>query len=854
MADLSPTQERRPFRLRTVWGRDALLLTGFSGEERLSHLFDFSVDAVIPLHQEEQHHPADLLASTATIAMDAASLANKTAAEVRVPVRHLNGIVAEADRVGEDEQFAHYRLRLVPRPYVMTMNAVCRVFHDQTVVEIVEQIFRSYDSRFFADFEYDLRAVSKERCFRFDYCVQYEESDFDFISRLLEEEGIYYYFEHEAERHRMIFADSPASEHRAAVRLPLSRTNRRNERCVFDWSMANRMRPVQFSVRDQFFQHVPRQANGASAQCGPHVELGAEPMRLDWSAGLGMRSGSCAEFTDARLSSRFESNRRGGDEGISGLAKRKVHDRSERSAVEAAVVSAKSNDERLQPGMSLELVGTAKSAGRYLIERVRHQVLLPAYVASDATEQPYQNEIACIPAQLAYRPERRTRRPIFAGLQTATVVGSTGDENSDDEIHTDHFGRVKVRFHWMEPGMSTCWLRVVQSSAGQGWGSFMLPRQGQEVAVAFRNGDLDAPFVLGSLYNAEQSVPFDLPAERTLSGYRSHTRGGSAHQSSQLLFNDQPGGEYVHLHSEGDLHAVAQNNSYFNVGDYYQFQIGSSVDDVSARLPAVDSGAGGSTDGSDDDGSSTTTSSDSFISQLTPAQQQKLAAIEAAAKKADATVKGIKTKMATDGGVKGKIAGIEKKAEGKIGGIKEGIDAKIEGLKGMIGHIKGDMITKVDGSTKIITKGGYLQFTDGAVVKSEKDTQIYNHGYFKVNTHGYSQVVVFGASTSTVLGGVANTIVGGSATTIVGAASSMINLAGASCNLGLSAATFSLSLNYCGINPLKTRIESITTNLQTVNAVLGVSNTKVGATDTTVDAKKSEINAIRSAVGLTTIV
>jgi len=436
--------------------------------------------------------------------------------------RHFHGLIGHAERGATQSDGIEHHLSLVPSLWRLAHRQTSRIFQELTLPEVVTSVLNEagLDGSFgFAlDGSYDPEET----------LVQYQESDFDFVSRLTEEAGLYYAVAHQDGQHRIVFGDGelgrlpPPGGGTLVAPYRLGGGQAREEVTAF--RQGDGLRSGKVALREFDFET-------------PASYLDAEA--------TGARFADLAHFS---YPGRFESENEG-----QVLAARRL----EGYVAEAQAHFGESTVLRLLPGSVFTLKGYPRrdSAGDYLVVRVVHRL------RSKGAEEPlgYENSFACLPADLPFRPERSTPRPAAPGLQSATVVGQSGEE-----IHVDEFGRIKVQFHWDRLGTNdehaSAWLRVAQPWAGAGWGALFLPRVGQEVVVAFLHGDLRRPIVLGGLYNERNMPRFALPEHRTRSGFVSKStpngRGGN-----ELIFEDKAGAEELILRAQKDLNLTVGNDS-----------------------------------------------------------------------------------------------------------------------------------------------------------------------------------------------------------------------------------------------------------------------------------------------------
>lgn len=453
--------------------------------------------------------------------------------------RFFNGMVAhlESWEAGRGDDRRRYRVRIVPDLWRLSQVRRSRIFQEVSVPDIVQKVLRQGGVAW--------RSALKEGYRAREYCVQYNESDLEFVSRLLEEEGIYFFFVHDRDSHTLVLGDARSSsqpiagEKRVVFREP-SRMAAGAE-YIDAFSGQLEVRPDSVALRD--FNYLTPEAD-LTVGCNAKQEGGAGGLEI------------------------YEYPGRYG-EGDAGKALARI--RLEEQRVRSAMVHGSGLSRRLLPGHVFELEEHPDHGvnGEYLVVSVRHRGQQPGVLAQGGSQvsgerEGYRNEFTCIRSDVPFRPERRTPRPVITGPQTAIVTGP-----SSEEVWCDEHGRVTVQFHWDRDGRkdetSSCWIRVSQSWAGQGWGALYLPRIGQEVVVAFHEGDPDRPLVTGAVYNGMNQPPVSLPAEKTKSTLRSATSPGSA-GSNELRFEDQKDAEEIYLHAQKDLNVVVENDKGQRVG------------------------------------------------------------------------------------------------------------------------------------------------------------------------------------------------------------------------------------------------------------------------------------------------
>ena len=508
---MAMTQKNRLLNLTTPLGDDVLLLTSFSGNEEMSRLFSFQLQMI---SDNNAITASDIVGKDVTFS-------------VRLPddsFRHFNGFVSRFSAGDEDnEGRRNYRAEVVPWLWFLTRTADCRIFQKKTVPQIIEQIFSDLG---FSDFQLQLGGSHPER----DYCVQYRETDFNFVLRLMEEEGIFFFFKHEDGKHTMMIADRATSYEdcqESEVDYPTDRGTRAIEHHLTSWEHRYEFRTGKWAQTDYNFE-TP--STSLVTNTNTVVSLpGTDKYEVYDCPGIYGDTGNGQPLTDVRM---------------------------EEAEVEYDVVQATSNCKTFTPGGKFKVRQhrcSSEEGNKYVITSILHSATeSAAYETGAAPDEGYTNSLTCIPDSVTFRPARVTPKPFVQGVQTAVVVGPSGEE-----IYTDKYGRVKVQFYWDREGKkdenSSCWIRVSQNWAGNKWGIVFNPRMGQEVIVDFIEGDPDRPIITGRVYNAEQMPPYELPGEQTKSTLKSRSsKDGTADNFNEIRFEDRKGEEEIYIHAEKD--------------------------------------------------------------------------------------------------------------------------------------------------------------------------------------------------------------------------------------------------------------------------------------------------------------
>jgi len=474
-------------------GAETFLLSTFTGEEALSQLFSYKLELFA---ENDRDIPLDALVGRS---------ASVNVALADGSVRYFNGIAKRISQGARGKTYTSYRAEVVPSQWLLTRTQRSRIFQEKGVPDILRQVLGS------ANVEFRLAAPYEPR----NYCVQYRETDFNFASRLMEEEGIFYFFKHSQAGHTLVvgddasaYADVPGSHD---IPFDPSGASRDTAPVIFAWEKVQELRSGKVTLRDHNFQ-LPDENLEGSALIRESVRVGqvTHALRVAGNDGL--------EIYDypGGYAKRFDGIDGGGGsqpgeiQKLFAAAQRAAVIRMDEEALPSITINGSSNTRQLGSGERFGLVGHPNGDGPYVLTSVRHGARV-----SDPQGGPkafhYENDFTCIPEALAFRPSRSTPKPIVHGSQTAVVVGPAGEE-----IFTDKYGRVKVQFFWDRDGKkdehSSCWIRLSEQYSGNG-GITWVPRIGQEVIVDFLEGDPDQPLVTGSVFNPQHMPPLPWPPQ-----------------------------------------------------------------------------------------------------------------------------------------------------------------------------------------------------------------------------------------------------------------------------------------------------------------------------------------------------
>ena len=526
-----PTQATRHIAIHTPLGDDVLLLRSFSVHEEISRLFEFDLDL---LSEDDEINFDDIIGQNVTISMELPGGGK----------RYWNGYINRfVQGVSTSSKFAQYRATMVPWLWFLTRTSDCRIFQEKTVPEIVKQIFNDLG---FSDIEDRLSGSYRT----WTYCVQYRETDFNFVSRLMEQEGIYYYFLHEQGKCTIVLCDSlskhdPYGDYAEIDFTPDTRSSSLQER-ISTWTVEKSVQSGKFAHTDYNFTKPSTSLMSIEEDQKGHAQANYEI--YDYP-------GEYPEKAD-------------GDQYA------KV--RMEELAQPYEICSGQSDSRGISSGYLFTMAKHTRTDQNrdYLILSTNYQAAAEDYETSGGQDEICSCSLTAIPSSVQFRPARTSSKPVIQGTQTAVVTGPAGEE-----IYTDEHGRVKVQFHWDREGKydenSSCWIRVGQNWAGKRWGGLHIPRIGQEVIVDFLEGDPDHPIIVGAVYNGNNMPPYDLPAEKTKSTLKSDsTIGGGG--SNEIRFEDKKGSEEVYLHGQKDWTIAIDNDKNQTVGHDETMSVGNN--------------------------------------------------------------------------------------------------------------------------------------------------------------------------------------------------------------------------------------------------------------------------------------
>jgi type VI secretion system secreted protein VgrG len=540
MASPQILQAGRLLAVETPLGKNVMVINHFSGSESISGLFHYQLDLLAEVGQKISFK--DLLGRNITVSLQLAGSKQ----------RYFHGVLGRIAQGRKDDRWVHYQADVYPWLWLLTLRSNCRIFQDKTIPEIIKAIF---DEMKATHPEVTYRDALAGDHIKLDYCVQYRETDFNFVSRLMEQEGIFYFFEHEHNKHTLVLADS----NNAFKDCPDKSTfNYRSEGgygeredTIDEWRTEQQLRPGKYSMRDH------------------HFELPSKMLEVNEPTTVKVGNNDKLEIYDypGEYAARF--NKPDGRLGnVEPEGRKLVRARMEQEEYPGQTFRGSSDIRYFISGHKFSLSKHFQRDGQYVLTRVQYSTAQsPDYLSDHTGDQSYACSFECVSASTPVRPARVTPKPFVQGPQTAVVTVKSGEES-----WLDKYGRVRVQFFWDREGKndekSTCWVRVAQPWAGNQWGAHFWPRVGQEVVVAFLEGDPDQPLIVGSTYNAAQMPPYPLPQSYTRSGIktRSSKQGGSS-DYNELRFEDLKGKEQIFFNAQRDMDERVENDSRGYIGN-----------------------------------------------------------------------------------------------------------------------------------------------------------------------------------------------------------------------------------------------------------------------------------------------
>jgi type VI secretion system secreted protein VgrG len=484
--------------ITTPLDKDVLLFHKMRATEEMGRLFEYELDL---LSSQGDLDLDEVLGKSMTVTLERADQG----------VRHFSGLCSRIAQGGREGRYYAYHATLRPWLWFLTRTKNYRIFQEKNVPDILKEIFSQHAA--IADVQDELT----ESYGPWTYCVQYNESDFAFVSRLMEHEGIYYYFKHSEGKHTLVLADS-YSAHASAYDdeipfIPPEERIRPEREHVSEWSITRELQPGKYALAAYDFEKPSVDLQVRSHITRSHALSAYEVFEYHW------------DYIDRNDGETY--------------ARTRIEE--EQAKYERA--RGATNARGMAPGYLFNLGSHPRSDqnAEYVVVSAEYQMQAGQYEGRDTAAAEYSCKFTALSTQHPFRAERITPKPIVHGPQTALVVGPSGED-----IHTDKFGRIKVHFYWDRYGKrddsSSCWIRVSQNWGGKGWGGMFIPHVGQEVIVQFEGGDPDLPLVTGRVYNAENMPPVELPGGKTKSIIRDHG-------ANEIVMEGDAGGQRITMYS-----------------------------------------------------------------------------------------------------------------------------------------------------------------------------------------------------------------------------------------------------------------------------------------------------------------
>jgi len=543
---MAVTQDNLNFVVSSPLGRDVLLFHAMTAHEQLSQPFAFD------LHVLSKSAGIDFL--------DVLGKPIIVAFPINGGIRYLHGLANAMAQTGEAEGMTKYTIDVRPWLWFLSRNADCRVFQQSTIPDIIKEVF---GDRGFTDFEDSLTATYPT----LDYCVQYCESDLNFVSRLMEAAGIYYFFKHTDTAHKLVLADAYSAHettpgYETVPYFPPENASQRARDHINGWQLRQQMQPGTFAVNAFDLENPTSDLESKSTVSRSHDHATMEIYDYPGAYTVSGDGENIAKLRIEELQSQFE------------------------------VTEGSGTARGMAVGSLFELSGCYRpdQNREYLITATTLAVQGASFVSGGGSSNSFSCSLAAMDSQQPFRAPRVARKTFVQGPQTAIVVGPEGEE-----IWTDEYARVKVQFHWDRYGTSdensSCWVRVSQAWAGNAWGSIQLPRIGQEVIVSFLEGDPDRPIITGRVYNADNMPPYTMPDNQTQSGMVSRsTTEGDATTFNEMRFEDKKDEEEISIQAEKNFTRVVKNDDTLKVGFEKMDKGDQTIDIYNDRTVTIDQG------------------------------------------------------------------------------------------------------------------------------------------------------------------------------------------------------------------------------------------------------------------------
>lgn len=514
----------RTYKISGPFDSESLLFRSMSGNEALSSIYEFRLEFV---SKDKNFDARTLIGKELTLKVNNG---NKN--------RYLSGLVTQAKRVGQETTTERYFIfETIVRPWLWlaTKTNHYKIFQKKNIPQVIKETLE--------DYPFELEIKTEESYREWGYCVQYDETDYEFVSRLMEHEGIYFWFEHSDGKHKLIITDSKNSHKPVDAYDSLSFYDQglgldHTEEHFYEWQPKLSITPTKFSSVD-YNLNKPDASLYVEKESAIKNNHGVD---LEFYHSIG-------DYTETSEGERYA------DINV------------EIFEAQCKKYFGTANSPMLSVGSTISLKKHPNKSQnqKYLITNIYYEFSEASYATNESQKTYAISKVLMIPASTQYRHPKLTTVPFTYGPQTAVVMGPEGES-----IHTDEYGRVKVKFHWdsadIEDGDSSCWVRVSSPWAGGGFGGMQIPRVNEEVIVDFLGGHPDRPVIVGRLYNADNMPPVELPANATVSGFHTRTKDGTSDQANSLLFEDALGKELLKMVAQKNMDYYVKNDSNHSVG------------------------------------------------------------------------------------------------------------------------------------------------------------------------------------------------------------------------------------------------------------------------------------------------
>lgn len=534
----APRQDNSTASFSTPKGKDEFSIIKFEASEALSELFTYNIEAA------SKTENADLQSIMSEKCAIKFTLKNKSE-------RVLNGTLVDAQWLGKEDDLYIYRFTLKPWLWLLSQRADCRIFKNKTALDIIKEIFKKEGSASFDD-------RTSETLQPIDYCVQYRETDLDFVLRLMEQYGIYYYFKHSDGDHKLVLCDSRSAHDQVSAAAEPSfqgdasgyafvpkgnRFPRSAVEHLTHWSTIRRLRTGKFELKDYDFEKSESDLTARAEEGFPKAK---SYEAYDYPAAYTKRDqGDHFARVMAQAEQAQDDRRYAGGDAAS-----------------------------LYPGALMKLIDhpTGAENSEYIVVRATHAYGIQSYRSSGRRDEAlYHGSYELQKSDKRFRAPIVTPRPTVYGPHTAKVVGEK-NKGEEGDIDVDEYGRIWLRFHWdREDGSTSCRTRVAQMWAGKGWGGQIIPRIGQEVIVEYIEGNPDLPLVVGAVVNDQHKPPYELPANKTQSGLKSESSDGVGFPDTynEIKFEDRKDQEVLEIRTEKDHKITVNNIETRDIGERY---------------------------------------------------------------------------------------------------------------------------------------------------------------------------------------------------------------------------------------------------------------------------------------------